>query len=275
MGSVEASLPASARSTRTRDAIPPWHVGTGRIALALSLFATWHVSARIAGPLYFAEPFAVVARVIEDARSGTIILALIDTVQLAALGFAAGCGAGVVLPLLLTPFGRMIAALEPYIVASAGIPKYALVPLFVLWFGIDDAPKVWLVGLLTFYPVFIGVLAGCRQVDRRLIDAIRVLGADGFTLVRLVVWPSMLPFFFAALRIAVPRAVSAAIIGEFLIGDKGLGHLIESARQNLDMVGVFAGVAVATALVMAFSGLIDQVERRALRWRPREHTLAF
>ena len=98
-------------------------------------------------------------------------------------------------------------AVEPYIMASVGVPKYALVPLFILWFGIDDAPKLWLVGLLVFYPIFIAVFAGIRNVDRRLISMARVLGASEAAISREVIWNSLLPFFFAALKIAKPSVL--------------------------------------------------------------------
>jgi NitT/TauT family transport system permease protein len=154
--------------------------------------------------------------------------------------------------------------------ASVGIPKYALVPLFILWFGIDDAPKLWLVGLLVFYVVFIAVFAGIRSVDRGLIDMARVAGAGEAAIAREVIWNSLLPFFFASLKIALPRAVSAAIIGEFLVGNEGLGYLIEHSRQNLDTVGVFAGIVVATALVLAINALLVTVDRRVNAWRPTD-----
>jgi NitT/TauT family transport system permease protein len=119
------------------------------------------------------------------------------------------------------------------------------VPLFILWFGIDDAPKLWLIGLLVFYVVFIAVFAGIHSVDRGLIDMARVAGASEATIAREVIWNSP-PFLLAALKIALPRAVSAAIIGEFLVGNEGFGYPIESSRQNFDTIGVFAAIVVAT-----------------------------
>jgi ABC-type nitrate/sulfonate/bicarbonate transport system permease component len=163
---------------------------------------------------------------------------------------------------------RLTNAVEPYIMASVGVPKYALVPLFILWFGIDDAPKLWLVGLLVFYPIFIAVFAGIRNVDRRLISMARVLGASEAAIAREVIWNSLLPFLFAALQIALPRAVSAAIIGEFLVGNEGLGYMIEYSRQNLDTTGVFAGVLVATALVLVINAVLLRIDRRLNAWRP-------
>jgi NitT/TauT family transport system permease protein len=245
-------------------------VTLGRVALAVLLLLAWKLSADVAGPLTVADPIKVFERIAADTVSGTLIRDTTVTLRLSAIGFALGCGFGVALPFLLRRLPRLTAAVEPYIMASVGIPKYALVPLFILWFGIDNTPKLWLIGLLVFYPVFIAVFAGIRGVDRGLIDMARVAGAGEAAIAREVIWNSLLPFFFAALKIALPRAVSAAIIGEFLVGNEGLGYLIEHSRQNLDTVGVFAGIVVATALVLAINAVLVMIDRRVNAWRPIE-----
>src|SRR4030095_2844020 len=114
------------------------------------------------------------------------------TLRLAVIGFAIGCCFGIALPFALRRAPRLTAAIEPYIMASVGIPKYALVPLVILWFGIDAAPKLVLVALLVFYPVFIAVFAGIRNVDRRLIDMARVLGASEALIGREAICKSLL-----------------------------------------------------------------------------------
>jgi NitT/TauT family transport system permease protein len=240
----------------------------GRIALAALLLLAWKLGADLAGPIYVADPIKVVQRIVADTLSGELIRHTLATLRLSAMGFALGCGFGIAVPFCLRRLPRLTAAVEPFIMASVGIPKYALVPLFILWFGIDDAPKLWLIGLLVFYVVFIAVFAGIRSVPRGLIDMARVAGAGEATIAREVIWNSLLPFFFAALKIALPRAVSAAIIGEFLVGNEGLGYLIEHSRQNFDTTGVFAGIVVATALVLAINGVLALVDRRVNGWRP-------
>jgi NitT/TauT family transport system permease protein len=245
-------------------------VAVGRMGLAIVLLVAWKIGADVAGPVYAADPVKVMQRIIEDTASGALIRHIYVTLRLAAIGFAIGCFFGVALPFLLRRMPRLTNAVEPYVMASVGVPKYALVPLFILWFGIDDAPKLWLVGLLVFYPVFIAVFAGIRNVDRRLINMARVAGASEAAISREVVWNSLLPFFFASLKIALPRAVSAAIIGEFLVGNEGLGYLIEYSRQSFDTTGVFAGVAVATALVLAINAILVRLDRRFSAWRPTD-----
>lgn len=263
---------SSAGLAATFAEMQPWwrrhKVTIGRIALAAILLLAWKIGADLAGPLYAADPWQVLTRIVGDTLSGSLIRNTYVTLRLAAIGFAFGCAAGIALPFLLRRHPRLTAAIEPYIMASVGIPKYALVPLFILWFGIDDAPKLWLVGLLVFYVVFIAIFAGIRSVDRNLINMARVAGASEARISREVIWFSLLPFFFAALKIALPRAISAAIIGEFLVGNEGLGYMIEHARQNFDTTGVFAGIVVATALVLVINALLTTIDRRINGWRP-------
>src|SRR5262245_6557983 len=248
-------------------------VTAGRIGLGVALLLAWKVGAAAAGPLYAADPIIVFQRIVSDSISGSLLRHIYVTLRLSGEGFAIGCAFGVALPFLLRRMPRLTRAVEPYIMASVGVPKYALVPLFILWFGIDDAPKLWLVGLLVFYPVFIAVFAGIRNVERRLINMARVAGASEAAISREVVWNSLLPFFFASLKIALPRAVSAAIIGEFLVGNEGLGFLIESSRQNFDTAGVFAGVVVSTALVLVINAILVWLDRRFSAWRPTDRDM--
>ena len=101
----------------------------------------------------------------------------------------------------------------------------------------------------------------------------RVAGASEATISREVVWNSLLPFFFASLKIALPRAISAAIIGEFLVGNEGIGYLIENSRQNFDTTGVFAGIVVATALVLVINAVLVWIDAWVNAWRPTDRQM--
>jgi sulfonate transport system permease protein len=164
-------------------------------------------------------------------------------------------------------------AVEPYIMATMGIPKYALAPWLILWFGIGDTPKLVVVVLMVFYIVFITTFAGIRAVDQRLINMARIAGASELVISREIIWKSLLPFFFTGLKVALPRAVSATIVGEFLVASEGIGHYIEHSRQVSDTVGVFAGIVIATTLVLAINAVVNVIERRALSWRPVEREM--
>jgi NitT/TauT family transport system permease protein len=250
-----------------------WVVLGGRVLLALLLLLGWELGARNLGSVFFAPPLEVAARIVELAKSGALVADIVATLRVSALGFAIACVAGVLLPFLLRRSARVTEAVEPYIMASMGIPKYALAPWLILWFGIGDLPKLVVVTLMVFYIIFITTTAGIRAVDQRLINMARVAGAGEAVIAREIMWKSLLPFFFTGLKVALPRAVSATIVGEFLVATEGIGHYIEYSRQISDTVGVFAGIVIAMALVLAINAVVNAVERRALAWRPVEREM--
>jgi len=264
---VTSGLPES-------PAIPrQWIVTGGRVVLALALLGAWEWAARAFGPLFFAPPLATAERIVEMIGTGKLATDTVATLRVSALGFIIGCIIGIGLPFVLRLSPRATSAVEPFILASQGIPKYALTPWLILWFGIGDAPKVIVVTLFVFYIVFITVFAGVRGVDQRLVNMARIIGASERTIARKVIWVALLPFFFTGLKVALPRAVSAAIVGEFLVATEGVGFSIERARQLSDTTGVFAGIVVAVALVLIINAVVNALERRALKWRPTDRDM--
>jgi NitT/TauT family transport system permease protein len=247
----------------------------GRIILALALLIGWEAGARTFGSVFFAHPLDVAARIVEIARSGELAEDIYATLRVSAIGFVIGFVAGVLLPFLLRRSQRWTEAIEPYVLASQGIPKYALAPWLILWFGIGDLPKLVIVTLMVFYIPFVNTFAGIRAVDQRLVRMARILGASEVTISREVIWNSLMPFVFTALKVSLPRAVSACIVGEFLVSTSGVGHYIEHARELSDTVGVFAGIVVATTLVLCVNGIVEALERRALRWRPVDRDMVL
>jgi len=245
----------------------------GRIALAVLLLYGWQKGAETFGSVFFAYPLDVVRRLVEIARNGQMLTDIVATLRVSALGFVIGCVAGVVLPFLLRRSQRWTDAIEPYVLGSQGVPKFALAPWLILWFGIGDLPKLVIVTLIVFYIPFVNVFTGIRGVDQRLVRMARIVGASETRISREVYWNSLLPFFFTSLKISLPRAVSACIIGEFLVSTEGVGHYIEHARELSDTVGVFAGIIVATALVLVINGMVEYLERRALAWRPTDRSM--
>jgi NitT/TauT family transport system permease protein len=268
---TSADITSSLPETRT---IPrQWIVTGGRVLLALALLGAWEWGARAFGSLFFAPPLATAERIAEMIGNGKLLTDTIATLRVSVMGFVIGCAAGIGLPFLLRLSPRVTAAVEPFILASQGIPKYALTPWLILWFGIGDAPKVIVVTLFVFYITFISVFAGVRGVDQRLVNMARIIGASERTIARKVIWISLLPFFFTGLKIALPRAVSAAIVGEFLVSVEGIGFSIERARQLSDTTGVFAGIVVAVTLVLIINAAVNALERHALKWRPTDRDM--
>jgi NitT/TauT family transport system permease protein len=168
-----------------------------------------------------------------------------------------------------------MAALDPLISAGFGLPKLALAPLFILWFGIGLATKVVFVASIVFFLLFYNGLAGILSVDPRLIAMLRVAGASEWIITREVVWNTAKPFLFSGLKIALPRALSGAVVAEFIAADSGLGWYIQNARSINDPTGVVAGVVIVTALVMAVNAVLHRLQARSLAWRPIASDMAI
>jgi ABC-type nitrate/sulfonate/bicarbonate transport system permease component len=157
--------------------------------------------------------------------------------------------------------------LQPFITALMSIPKLGLVPLLVLWFGTGWMPKVLLVGLTVLFIVFAMTHAGLVTVEPRLVTTARLMGASPLQVTRSVVLPTVWPFVLAGLEVCLPWAVSAALVAEYLSARTGIGHVIEQSRQMSDSVGVFYGIALATAIVLVFNAVLVVVRRLTVKGR--------
>ena len=242
-------------------------VALGRLAVVIMMLLTWEWGYRALGETYVASPWAVAWRIVALFAGGEIWHHLRSTLLVAGVGFAAGWLAGFALPLLLQRSGRLMAAVEPYVIAAMGVPLFALIPLLILWFGIGLSPKIVIVTSMVFFVIFITTLSGLRALDRKLVDMARVLGASSWQVTSRIHRHAMLPFLFAGLKLSVPRAISAAIVSEFLVADSGLGYYIEHGRQTADTVGVFAGIALVTLLVLCCDLLLSAWQRSQTRWQ--------
>ena len=240
-----------------------------RIGLLTLAIILWEgLSGRILDPFFFSSPRLIgkaLLALIESGRLGEhLSVTLNETLQGYAYGVLAGVAAG-----LLLGLNRFVATvMGPYILALYSIPKITLAPLFVLWFGIGVASKVFMAFTLVFFLVFYNTYAGVQSASPDLIHSIRVMGASRRQLLFKVVLPSSYPFIFVGLRTALPYALIGAVVGEFIIANRGLGYFISNAAGSFDTYGVFAGILLLTIISVALDWGLKWVERRALRWRP-------
>lgn len=243
-------------------------IAGGRLLLGAAVLAAWEVAHRALGAEWISGPGDIPRRVAELALSGELARHTTATLIEAALGFLVGGGAGIVLPFALRLAPRLTAALDPFFAAATGVPKLALAPLLILWFGIGIVSKVAFVAAVVFFFLFFSTLAGVRSIDPRLASAVRVLGGREWTVTWEIAWHTALPHIFAGLKVALPRAISAAVVGEFIAADRGLGYYINNARAMADTVGLFTGVTLVTLLVLAVDAGLERLQARSLGWRP-------
>lgn len=246
-----------------------------RCLVGAGLLLAWQYAAVAFGPYSMAQPTEVLARIARELSSLSFVSGIAVTLYASFLGFVIGTIFAFSIAVGLHRSNRMENAIEPFIYASMGIPIFALAPLLIFWCGINLTPKIVLTSLTVFYILYISATAGLRAIDGRLVTTARILGADNKRVVREIYWNSVQPFIFVGFRVAVPRAIGATIVGEFLVGDGGLGHFIETSRQQADVVGVFSGVIIVVIIIVGLDAALDRYCRWALRWRPADPETTF
>lgn len=242
-------------------------IALGRLLCGIALIVVWQLLSRWLGNDVIADPGKIATRLWEAGVNGVLLRHTGITLLEAGAGLAVGAVLGIVLPFALHLSPRLADALDPYITAAMGVPKLAIAPLFILWFGIGLASKIIFVALVVFFLIFFSTLAGIRAADPKLVSLMRVFGAGRIDLAREVWLPTATPFVLASLKVAAPRALSAAVVAEFLASEAGLGSYIFRAMSQADTVGVFAGVIVITLVVVAVNAVIERMQKTALGWR--------
>ncbi|MBN9462995.1 MAG: ABC transporter permease [Burkholderiales bacterium] len=212
-------------------------------------------------------PFSGVMRVFTDSLTVNLYFehALV-TLKEAALGLVIGGGLGLVTGVVLTESRMLMTTFYPYIVALQCMPKVAIAPLLVIWFGFGITSKVVIVALLCFFPVLVNTITGIRSVSREQLELFAAVRATRFkTLVHLLI-PAALPSILTGFELAVVVSLLGAIVGEFVGAEEGLGVLLLQAQFQMAMPSVFAILLVLALLGVIFNLLIRTIRKRTLFW---------
>lgn len=188
------------------------------------------------------------------------------TLQEVLLGFAGGVVIGLFLGALVALSATAQTIIRPYVVMIEAVPKIAIAPLMVVWLGFGIESKVALAVLVTFFPIFVNTVSGMRSVPTERLELMQSLKASRALTLRMVIFPSALPFIFAGLEIAAVYAVIAAIVSEFISGQMGLGVLILQANFRLDIATVFAILILLGVLGISLTKLIELLRKRVIFW---------
>jgi putative hydroxymethylpyrimidine transport system permease protein len=183
------------------------------------------------------------------------------------LGFLCGLVAGIAFAVALRLSRTLRYAFYPLLVASQAIPIIVIAPILIVWFGFGIGPKLVVVALICFFPITVNATDGLRSVDREAIKMMRTLDASRGQVLRRLEAPTALPYVFSGARIAATFAPIAAIFGEWVGAESGLGVLIREDSAHLETARLFAATAVLTAIALALFGLIALAERRIVTWR--------
>jgi NitT/TauT family transport system permease protein len=238
-----------------------------RVGFILFVLSLWQfLSGRVIEDFLISNPIDVSVKLFELLGDPDMHHNILVTAQELVLGWFLGSVAGAVVGWCIGAAKFLGEVLEPIIIAINGIPKVALAPMFLLWFGLGIGSKVAIASMIVFFLVFNNVYSGMRNVPRPLVDIAKAMGASRMYIVRRVVLPSVSVPLFAALRAGVPFAMIGVIAAEFISADEGLGNYSMEATQQFDSAGLFAALVIIVAMVVVGGGMIGVFQRRALAW---------
>ena len=254
---------ASPSQRRRHAAIDTWVYPT---VAFISFLLLWQLIVEVTQvkPFVLPQPLQVLER-------GFVSLDLFlantpPTVFAIALGFAGAVVMGIPLAVLMVASRAFEKSLYPLLVGSQGVPKVALAPVLIVWFGFGLLPKVIMAMLIAFFPIIINTAVGLRTIDPNYLHLVRSMGAPAWRTYTRLLLPSALPQIFAGFKVAMALAIVGAIVGEMVGANSGLGYLLVVANGNLDMALVFAILVWLVLVSLVLVGVIDVAERIAIPW---------
>lgn len=247
----------------------------GQTAAAfLAVLLAWELAVRLLAIKPYILPAPSVVLVDLATRWRTVLDASLYTLQPMLTGFAMAVLVGVVLALVVAFSRPLQAILYPLVVFLQIVPKIAVAPLFIIWFGYGLLPKVLLVFLLSFFPVVVSSVAAFRSVDPDIMDLARATGAGRLRIFWKVQLPHALPMLFSGIKVAAALSATAAVVAEFVASDRGLGYLLLDYNANLNTSMTFAVIIVLSVLGLALYGLVELAERWAIPWHVSRRAMA-
>ena len=244
--------------------------GRGSLPAMIVLFALlmlWQLGAMKVNAAYILPTPVQVIQKLWELRVVLFTVHLPATMLVTLVGLAISLALGLGLAVLMdvSPFWQK--ALYPVVVASQTIPTTAIAPLFVLWFGYGIWSKVLVTVLITFFPITITVYDGFQSARVEMTELLMTYGATKRDLFFKIKAPCALPYFFSAIKMAIPMSIIGAAIGEWLGAQSGLGYFSRRMMTQLDGAGVFAPIVLLSAVAMLAVGLIALLEKKVVRWR--------
>ena len=240
--------------------------------LFIVLVGGWELAVRLleVTPLLLPAPSAVAASLWEGIRNNTFTYHLGVTFYETMAGFVLGAGLGLILGAVIAQFPLVERTLYPYVVAFQTIPKVAIAPLFVIWFGYGMASKIVITATIAFFPVLANTVVGLRSVPSDQLELLTAFTASRWQVFRMARVPHALPFIFVGLDVAIVLSVIGAIVGEFVGAQAGLGYLILQRTFSMDTAGMFAILILLSTMGLGLHWLVHAIQRRVVFWAEDE-----
>jgi NitT/TauT family transport system permease protein len=237
--------------------------------LLAAIVAVWELACRVfqVSDFIFPAPSAVFLSLRQYA--GPISAHALQTFWTTMAGFVIGVSVGVLLGVLVGSSRLMYTALSPLMVGFNSIPKAALVPVLVVWFGIGTVPAILTAFVICFFPITVNVATGLATIEPELEDVLRALGASRRDVLMKIGLPRSMPYFFASLKVAITLAFIGSVVSETIASNEGIGYLMMSAGSQMRMPLVFAGLVVISAMAIVMYQVFAVLEARVTGWATR------
>ncbi len=240
----------------------------GRTAILLAFLIAWQLASGTLIPkMFVSDPVSIGTIIVQWIQDGSLWNHLATSLITLLIGYVLGAAIGIAAGFLLGLMRFADRTLAPFIAAFYGLPKVALLPLFVIFLGIGIESKVALVAVVVAFLLFYNTRDGVRDIDPGLIDSLHLLGATQTEILRKVMLPAALPWIYTGLRVAVGYALTTTVVGEVLSSNRGIGYLIESSAGRFNSAGVFAAVVVLVVLSLIITATLSRMELSSSRWR--------
>ena len=237
------------------------------VALKIFLILLWQVAAMIISAAYILpSPIQILVK-IWDLRKNLFLVQLPATMSVTFIGLLISIVFGLALAVIMDLNKKIADAVYPIVIASQTIPTTAIAPLFVLWFGYSIWSRVLVTILITFFPITITVYDGFRSTKREMEELLITYGARKTDIFFKLKIPSALPYFFSAIKMAIPLSVIGAAIAEWLGAQSGLGYFSKRMMTQLDGAGVFAPIVLLSVTAMVAVAIVGILEEKCIKWR--------
>ena len=245
------------------------------LLLTVALFLLWELAARGFDIPAFILPAPSAAMASGWQYRDAILLHATKTLMTTLAGFAVAVIFGLALGMAIGSSRIVYRATYPLLIGFNSIPKAALVPILVIWFGIGTVPAILLAFLISFFPIVVNVATGLATVEPEIEDVLRSLGARRMDILIKVGIPRSLPFFFASLKVAITLAFVGSVISETVAANEGIGYMMMAASSRFNVPLVFAGLLVVAAMGIIMYELAALIERRCTGWAHRGSSAAM
>ena len=237
------------------------------LIVVFALLILWQMGAMHMNAAYILPSPTQILQKLWELRVPLFTAHLPATMQVTVIGLAISIVFGLALAILMDAYPAVSRAIYPIVITSQTIPTTALAPLFVLWFGYSIWSKVLVTVLITFFPITITVYDGLRSAKTEMAELLQTYGATRREIFWKIKAPCALPYFFSAIKMAVPMSIIGAAIGEWLGAQSGLGYFSRRMMTQLDGAGVFAPIVILSVTAMIAVGIVALLERKFVRWR--------